>query len=365
MPIQRVEPFMSLALITGAAGLVGAAASHHFHDLGYDVWGIDNDGRRDYFGDEATTAWMRGRLEETLTRYHHHDIDVRDREGVARVVAAAGQELSLVIHAAAQPSHDWSAGDPVTDFHVNAVGTVNLLEAVRQTAPGATFVFVSTNKVYGDTPNRLPLEDLGPRLDLPAHHEWHEGVPETMSLDESTHSPFGVSKAAADLMVQEYGRYFGLATGVFRGGCLTGPGHSGAQLHGFLAYLMKCTVTGAKYTVYGYEGKQVRDNLHAADLVSAFEQFANSPRPARVYNIGGGRTANCSMLEAIEMCETIAGRELDWEYSDRSRIGDHRWWISDTARFRRDYPDWQMSYDIPSILEDIHDQNRERWISET
>jgi len=235
---------------------------------------------------------------------------------------------------------------------------------VREHAPEAAFIFTSTNKVYGDTPNRLPLVETDTRWELPEDHEWYAGIPETMSIDHSTHSLFGVSKAAADLLVQEYGRYFGLRTVTFRGGCLTGPGHSGAELHGFLAYLMKCTATGRPYRIFGYRAKQVRDNIHSADLVAAFEHVARAPRAGAVYNIGGGREVNCSMLEAIGMCEQIAGRPLDWTYVDENRIGDHMWWIGDLTAFRRDYPDWRLRYDVRDILQEIYDHNRERWLED-
>ena len=249
----------------------------------------------------------------------------------------------------------------MTDFSVNAQGTLILLEAVRRHASHATFIFTSTNKVYGDTPNCLPLVELETRYELPPEHEWYGGIPEQMSIDGSTHSLFGVSKAAADLMVQEYGRYFGMHTTVFRGGCLTGPAHSGAELHGFLAYLMKCAATGQPYAIFGYRGKQVRDNIHSADLVRAFEQVARAPRVAAVYNIGGGRSVNCSMLEAIAKCEAITGVRLDWSYQPANRVGDHIWYISDLGAFKRDYPDWALRYDLDAILQEIFEANRERW----
>lgn len=352
---------MSIIIITGSSGLIGSEAARHFHELGYDVWGIDNDLRSSFFGADASTLWMRQRLESSLVRYRHHDVDIRDEDQIDHLFARGGRDIEIVLHTAAQPSHDWAARDPKTDFGVNAVGTLELLEATRRHSPEAAFLFTSTNKVYGDTPNRLPLEELETRYELPHDHGYYRGIPESMSLDASTHSLFGVSKAAADLLVQEYGRYFGMKTACFRGGCLTGPGHSGAELHGFLAYLMKCAVTGTPYTVYGYKGKQVRDNIHSADLVRAFEAVARAPRPAAVYNIGGGRESNCSMLEAIQMCEEIAGRELVWTYSEQNRIGDHMWWISDLEAFTRDYPDWSLHFDVRGILEDIYGHNHERW----
>jgi CDP-paratose 2-epimerase len=288
-------------------------------------------------------------------------MDIRDRDGIMRLLAAEAGRVELVVHAAAQPSHDWAASDPQTDFGVNAQGTMNLLEAVRRHAPDAPFVFCSTNKVYGDLPNHLPLVEEELRLELPKGHRYHDGIDTTMSIDRSLHSLFGVSKAAADLMVQEYGRYFQIPTVCFRGGCLTGPAHAGAQLHGFLAYLMRCTVRGEPYTVFGYGGKQVRDNIHSADFVEAIAQFQRAPRVAAVYNMGGGRASNCSMLEAIAACEELAGRELDWRLVDEPRMGDHRWWISQTSDFAADYPDWSVSYDVPAILREIHDRNVEKW----
>jgi CDP-paratose 2-epimerase len=304
---------------------------------------------------------MQEDLQRTLANYRHYDIDIRDEGAINEIFRSGGTFITAVIHAAAQPSHDWAARDPVMDFTVNANGTLALLEATRRHSPEAAFVFTSTNKVYGDTPNALPLFETESRYELPSDHPYHRGIDESMSIDSSTHSLFGVSKASADLLVQEYGRYFGMATACFRGGCLTGPGHSGAELHGFLAYLMKCTATGRPYTVFGYGGKQVRDNIHSADLVSAFEHFVRKPRSTAVYNIGGGRAANCSMIEAIEMCEKVANRSLDWTYSETNRIGDHKWWVSDYSAFAADYPEWSIRYDVPAILEDIFDNNVDRW----
>jgi CDP-paratose 2-epimerase len=353
---------VSTVLITGSGGLIGSEAARHFHDLGWDVVGVDNDMRRTFFGDDASTRWMRNRLESRLPSYRHVDADIRDQHAMTALVRDLARDLELVIHTAAQPSHDWAARDPMTDFSVNATGTLVLLEALRRHAIDTPFIFTSTNKVYGDTPNRLPLIELETRWELPFDHEWFGGIPETMSIDCSTHSLFGVSKASADLLVQEYGRYLDMPTVTFRGGCLTGPGHSGAELHGFLAYLMKCATTGRPYRIFGYRGKQVRDNIHSADLVAAFEHVAANPRPASVYNIGGGREVNCSMLEAIELAEEIADRELQWSYVEENRIGDHMWWIGDLTAFRRDYPDWQLRYDVEAILREIHESNVERWL---
>ena len=354
---------MSTVIVTGSGGLIGSEAVRHFHELGWDVIGVDNDMRAEFFGAEASTRWMTDRLRSSLPRYVHHNSDIRNPDDMDRIVKSAGDSLELVIHTAAQPSHDWAARKPMVDFSVNATGTLVLLEAVRNHAPSATFIFTSTNKVYGDTPNRLPLIETDTRYELPEGHEWYGGIPESMSIDSSTHSLFGVAKAAADLLVQEYARYFEMNTVVFRGGCLTGPGHSGAELHGFLAYLMKCAATGQSYTVHGYRGKQVRDNIHSADLVSAFEAVARSPKPGAIYNIGGGREVNCSMLEAIAKCEAITGREMNWSYGERNRIGDHMWWIGDLSAFRADYPDWSLTYDVEGILTEIFEENAERWAS--
>jgi CDP-paratose 2-epimerase len=343
--------------------LIGSEATRFFVEQGFDVIGIENDMRAVYFGAEASTAAVTAELERDLDCFRSEALDVRDDEGVRTLFERHRRQITLVVHAAAQPSHDWSALDPQTDFTVNANGTLNLLQAARDFTPDAPFIFMSTNKVYGDRPNSLPLEELETRLELPVDHDWFDGIPATMTIDHSTHSLFGVSKAAADLMVQEYGRYFGMPTVCFRAGCLTGPQHAGARLHGFLVYLMKCTVVGTPYTVFGYGGKQVRDNLHAYDVVRAFAAFHANPRAAAVYNLGGGRESNISMLEAIDACERIAGRRLDWRLSDEARIGDHRWWISDLDAFRADYPEWEVTFGIEDLLIDIHAQNVESWMS--
>ena len=353
---------MAVAIVTGSGGLIGSESVRHLVEEGWDVVGLENDMRARFFGPEASTSHVSAELVECYEGFRSVDLDIRDTEAVDRIFAEHGGRIELVIHAAAQPSHDWAAREPQTDFGVNANGTLNLLQAARAHCSDASFVFCSTNKVYGDRPNRLPLEELEMRLELPEEHRYYRGIDTSMSIDESTHSLFGVSKAAADLMVQEYGRYFEMPTVCFRGGCLTGPQHAGAKLHGFLAYLMKCTVTGDPYTVLGYGGKQVRDNIHSADLVAAFMAFHREPKPAAVYNIGGGRFSNCSMLEAIEACERIAGRELNWELSDDARIGDHRWWISDLSQFQADYPDWSLRFGIDEILQEMYEQNVERWM---
>ena len=353
---------MSVAVVTGSAGLIGSEACAFFAAQGMHVVGVDNDMRRTFFGADASTVWNRTRLERDLGMgYTHVDADVRDADGVARLFARYGRDVTLVVHAAAQPSHDWAAREPHTDFTVNANGTLNLLEATRRHAPAAAFVFTSTNKVYGDSPNGLPLRELEQRWELDPSHRYANGIDESMSIDQTLHSLFGASKVAGDVLVQEYGRYFGLRTACFRGGCLTGPNHSGTQLHGFLAYLMKCAALGQPYTVFGYKGKQVRDNIHSADLIRAFDEFARAPRTAAVYNIGGSRFSNCSMLEAISLCEEITGREMRWTYSEQNRTGDHIWWISDVSRFREHYPRWELQYDVRAILEQIYELNAERW----
>lgn len=357
---------MPVAIVTGSGGLVGSESVRHFVRDGYDVVGLENDMRAEFFGPDASTAHTTRALTERYpAEFRSLELDIRDVDGVAKVFAEHGGAIELVIHTAAQPSHDWAARDPRTDFAVNAGGTLNLLEAARLHAPGATFVFCSTNKVYGDLPNELPLVELPQRLELPEGHPYYKGIDTSMSIDRSTHSLFGVSKASADLLVQEYGRYFELPTVCFRGGCLTGPNHAGTQLHGFLSYLMRCTMTGEPYTVFGYGGRQVRDNIHSADLVAAMAAFHRRPRAAAVYNIGGGRESNCSMLEAIELCERIAGRELNWSLGEEPRIGDHRWWIGDLGPFKRDYPEWGLTRDVEGILREIHDRNAERWVAAT
>jgi CDP-paratose 2-epimerase len=352
---------MSVVLITGASGLIGSEAALFFSAKGFDVVGVDNDMRRYFFGDDASTAWRRQRLERELRGYTHVAADVRDERAMDRVFSPLGRNIMLVIHAAAQPSHDWAAREPITDFTVNANGTLTTLEMTRRHCPDAPFIFTSTNKVYGDTPNRLPLVERETRWSVDESHPFAaHGIDETMSIDATLHSVFGASKVAADVMVQEYGRYFGLKTVCFRGGCLTGPGHSGAELHGFLSYLVKCAVTGRPYTVFGYKGKQVRDNIHSYDLVNAFWHFFQAPRSGEVYNIGGGPHSNCSMLEAIAIVERLTERPMAWTYSDVNRAGDHIWWVSDIRRFSSHYPGWTLTYSLDRTIEEIHAEMTER-----
>jgi len=352
---------MSVAVVTGSAGLIGAEAVRYFAGRGMDVIGIDNDMRAYFFGAEASNAHNRNQLLHDLPAYRHVEMDIRDTAGMNALFQQYGAAIQLVIHTAAQPSHDWAAKEPVTDFSINANGTLNLLEATRKHCPEAVFLFTSTNKVYGDAPNRLPLVELETRWEIDPGHAYATGIPESMSLDQSLHSLFGASKVAADVLVQEYGRYFGMKTACFRGGCLTGPHHSGAQLHGFLAYLMKCAATGAPYTVMGYKGKQVRDNIHCSDLIAAFDVFFQNPRSGEVYNMGGGRFSNCSMQEAVAMAEAVCERPMDVKYQDANRIGDHIWYISDLSRFQSHYPEWRLRYDVKMILREMYELNADRW----
>lgn len=310
--------------------------------------------RKYFFGPEASTAWNWDRLKEDVPTYQHYDADIRDSVTMGKIFRTYGTDIRLIIHCAAQPSHDWAAKEPFTDFTVNANGTLVLLEMTRQFCPEAVFIFTSTNKVYGDTPNFLPLQELEKRWELdPSHPYYEHGIDESMSIDYTQHSLFGASKVAADVLVQEYARYFSMKTACFRGGCLTGPAHSGTALHGFLSYLIKCAVTETPYTVFGYQGKQVRDNIHSFDLTNMFWHFYQNPRLGEVYNAGGSRHSNCSMLEAIDHCEEITGKKLNWLYSDVNRRGDHIWWISDVRKFKSHYPQWDYRYNLKDILVDI------------
>jgi len=339
-------------LVTGSAGLIGSQSAKFFIEKGFDVVGIDNNMRAYFFGAEASTEWNKRKLEKDYEdKYKHYSVDIRDQKNIEKIFQQ--NTFNLIIHAAAQPSHDWAAKEPLTDFSINATGTLILLENFRKYCPEAVFIFTSTNKVYGDTPNNLPLVELETRYELPKDHRYYKGIDESMNIDNSLHSIFGVSKASADLMVQEYGKYFGLRTNVFRGGCLTGPAHSGTELHGFLAYLAKCIATGEKYTIFGYKGKQVRDNIHSYDLVNAFYHVYLKPRSGEVYNMGGSRYSNISMIEAIKKIEKILGKKANVEYTDKHRKGDHIWYISDVSKFKKHYPDWDYKYDIDMILEEI------------
>ena len=340
---------MNTILVTGSYGLIGSEVCRYYDNLGYRIIGIDNDMRK-YFFNESSKEKNDNSI---YSNYIHYDCDIRNYDELLTIFKEYSTDISLIIHTAAQPSHDWAAKEPLTDFTVNALGTMYLLECTRQICPESVFIFTSTNKVYGDTPNNLPLIELENRWELDSSHKYFNGIDETMSIDQSKHSLFGVSKVSADVMVQEYGRYFGLKTGVFRGGCLTGPSHAGAELHGFLSYLIKCFVNDKPYTIFGYKGKQVRDNIHSHDLVSVFHSFYLKPRPGEVYNIGGSRYSNISMLEAINKISNILGKSLNYTISDDNRIGDHIWYISDVSKFKSHYPDWNYKYDIDMIINEM------------
>lgn len=348
---------MSIAIITGSGGLIGSECVSFFADK-FDIIGIDNNMRAYFFGPEASTKWNVQRLEGDFGNYQHFDIDITNNKDLSALFKYYGKDISLVIHTAAQPSHDWAAKEPLTDFAINATGTMNMLEFTRLYCPDAVFIFTSTNKVYGDNPNQLPLIEQGTRYEIASDHYFADGINERMSIDRCKHSVFGASKVAADIMVQEYGKYFGMKTGTFRGGCLTGPNHSGAQLHGFLSYLMKCAIEKQPYTIFGYKGKQVRDNIHSYDLVNMFWHFYQKPRAGEVYNAGGGRESNCSVLEAVTKCEEITGNKMQISYNNDNRVGDHIWYISDVSKFQADYPGWGYSYNLDQILQDIYKNHR-------
>jgi len=338
-------------LITGSGGLIGSESVRFFSKKGFEIFGIDNNMREYFFGKEASTKWSIAEIKKTIPDYKHLNIDIRDNKKIE--ILFKNNKFDLIIHTAAQPSHDWAAREPFTDFSINATGTLVLLENFKKYCPKAVFIYTSTNKVYGDTPNMLPLVEKETRFEIDEKHPFTKGINETMSVDQTKHSIFGASKLAADIMVQEYGRYFNLKTAIFRGGCLTGPNHSGAELHGFLAYLGKCIATGKEYKIFGYKGKQVRDNIHSFDLVNAFWNFYKKPRIAEVYNIGGGRHSNISMMEAIEKFEKITGKKANIKYLKENRIGDHIWYISAVSKFKSHYPKWNFKYNIDDILNQI------------
>lgn len=347
---------MNIAIITGSGGLIGSESVSFFSKQFDKIIGIDNDMRSYFFGKEASTSWNVSRIKENIPNYEHHNIDIRNLADLEKIFNKYGNDVKLIVHTAAQPSHDWAAKEPITDFGVNATGTLHMLELTRKYCSKAVFIFTSTNKVYGDNPNFLPLVEKETRWEIADDHAYFKnGIDEQMSIDHTKHSVFGASKVAADVMAQEYGKYFDMSVGVFRGGCLTGPNHSGAQLHGFLSYLMKCTLTGNQYTIFGYKGKQVRDNIHSSDLVNMFWHFYQKPKMGEAYNAGGGRFANCSMIEAIAMCEEISGKKLNHTYSEQARSGDHIWYISDVSKFKKDYPGWEYKWNLHNTLIDIYD----------
>ena len=345
---------MKKIIVTGSSGLIGSEACKFFHSKGFEIIGIDNDMRSYFFGNEASTKWNTSQLKNTLPNFKHYDFDIRNYTEMEKIFSEYNTEIAGVIHTAAQPSHDWAAKEPVTDFTINANGTLNMLEATRNYCPDAVFIFTSTNKVYGDTPNLLPLIETNFRWEIDEHHPFFQyGIDESMSIDHTKHSIFGASKVAADIMVQEYGKYFGMKTGVFRGGCLTGPAHSGAELHGFLAYLILCAVQNKPYKIFGYKGKQVRDNIHSKDLINAFWEFYQYPREGEVDNMGGSRFANTSVLEAINLIKEISGHTLQYSLLNNPRSGDHIWYISDVRKFQQHYPNWKFEYDIKQTITEM------------
>ena len=352
---------MDVLIITGSAGLIGSEAVEFYSDKFDLIVGIDNNQREYFFGKGASVEWNNNRLKTKYANYKHFAIDIRNYTDLDEVFKTYGNDVKMILHTAAQPSHDWAANEPITDFTINANGTLNLLELTRLHAKKATFIFTSTNKVYGDTPNKLPLVELENRWELDEKHPWFEkGIDESMSIDNSKHSLFGASKVSADILAQEYGKYFGMNIGIFRGGCLTGPNHSGAKLHGFLSYLIKCAITGDHYTIFGYKGKQVRDNIHSWDLVNMFWHFHQNPKQGEVYNVGGSRHSNCSMKEAIMLAEKMLGKKMNYSYAEDNRIGDHIWYVSDVSKFKEHYPNWDYKYDLNDIFSQIIESMTER-----
>ena len=348
---------MQKILVTGSSGLIGSEVCVYFSELGYEVHGVDNNQRAVFFGPNGDTRWNQKRLESLLKSFHHHELDIRDRQGVDDLVKTVNPDC--IVHTAAQPSHDRAAGIPFDDFDTNAVGTLNFLEAARRHIPEAPFAHMSTNKVYGDRPNTIKLKELETRWDYD-DEEYLEGIAETFSIDQSKHSLFGASKVAADVMVQEYGRYFNMPTCCLRGGCLTGPNHSGVELHGFLSYLVKCNLEGREYKVFGYKGKQVRDNIHSEDVARFIHAFIQKPRVAEVYNLGGGKSNSCSILEAFKIAEDITGKEQKYQYVDDNRIGDHICYYSDLRKMKEHYPEWDITKPLKTIFEEIVDSWKER-----
>ncbi len=345
---------MNTVLITGSNGLIGSAAVSFFANKADLIIGLDNNMRKQFFGVDGDTKWNEENLKTKFKNFIPHNVDIRDFKALKKIFKKYNSDIDLIIHTAAQPSHDWATKDPILDFQVNANGTLNLLQLTRLLSMNAVFIFTSTNKVYGDKPNQLPLIELEHRWELePNHIFFKNGINETMSIDNTTHSIFGASKVSADIMTQEYGKYFGLKTGVFRAGCLTGPFHSGVKLHGFLSYLVKCAISNIKYTINGYKGKQVRDNLHSYDLIKMFWHFYKNPKTGEIYNVGGSRYSNCSLMEAINKIQNITNKKLFTEYIDKPRKGDHIWWISDISKFRAHYPEWNFTYDLEKIISEI------------
>ena len=345
---SRQQIPISKILVTGSSGLIGSEAVEHFDRAGHKVYGIDNNLRREFFGPQGDTLWNLERLQKMTRQFTHHSLDIRDRAAILELFSR--ERFDLIIHCAAQPSHDKAREIPFVDFDVNAVGTLNLLEATRQHSKDAVFILMSTNKVYGDAPNELPLKELPTRWDY-ARPEDYNGIREDCRIDRTLHSLFGASKVAGDIVAQEYGRYFGMKVGIFRGGCLTGEHHSGVQLHGFLSYLVKVALAGEGYTIFGYQGKQVRDQIHSADVIAAFLAFAKSPRPGEVYNLGGGRDNSASMMECITMIEGLTGKKIKTTYSEQARLGDHICYISDLTKFKSHFPEWRITWSLEKIIQ--------------
>ena len=354
-----------IAIVTGSGGLIGSQAVKFLHDKGFRVIGIDNDMRSYFFGADASTKPNNEALSKDYPRYESHNLDIRDFEEMNALFKHYGDKIEIIIHTAAQPSHDWAANEPLTDFSINATGTINLLESTRLNCPKATFIFTSTNKVYGDTPNFLTLAETDTRYEYLDGGFMPGSIDETMSIDQCKHSVFGASKVAADIMCQEYARYWDMNIGIFRGGCLTGPDHAGAELHGFLSYLIKCMVTGKDYTIFGYKGKQVRDNIHSWDLVNMFWHYHQNPKPGEVYNAGGGRNNSTSILEAIDYVNELRKHDdlepwTNFTVSDQARSGDHQWYISDLSKFKRHYPEWDITISLEETIQQIYNAEREK-----
>ena len=347
---------MKIALITGSCGLVGSESSSFFSKKGFKILGIDNNTRKFFFGKDGDISWVKKKLKNNLNNYHHLNIDIRNYLSLKKIFLKYKKNIKVIIHAAAQPSHDWAKNQPFIDFEINARGTLNLLELTKQYCPKAPFIFMSTNKVYGDNPNFLPLVEKKTRWEIKNNHKYRDGIDETMSIDNCTHSFFGASKAYSDLIVQEYGKNVGLKTACFRAGCITGPNHSGAKLHGFLSYLVKSSLQNKNYTLIGYKGKQVRDNIHSEDLVSCFWEFYKKPKMGEVYNTGGGRYSNCSIVEALNLVQTITGKKIKKKIIKENRVGDHIWYVSNMSKFKRDYPNWRQSYSSKKIIQELIEQ---------
>jgi len=347
---------MKIALITGSCGLVGSESSSFFSKKGFKILGIDNNTRKFFFGKDGDISWVKKKLKNNLNNYHHLNIDIRNYLSLKKIFLKYKKNIKVIIHAAAQPSHDWAKNQPFIDFDINARGTLNLLELTKQYCPKTPFIFMSTNKVYGDNPNFLPLVEKKTRWEIKNNHKYRDGINETMSIDNCTHSFFGASKAYSDLIVQEYGKNVGLKTACFRAGCITGPNHSGAKLHGFLSYLVKSSLQNKKYTLIGYKGKQVRDNIHSEDLVSCFWEFYKKPKMGEVYNTGGGRYSNCSIIEALNLVEAITGKKIKKKILKENRVGDHIWYVSSMSKFKRDYPNWRQSYSSKKIIQELIEQ---------